>query len=202
MRSPLSPILAEILLNEIETNKLKTWPFDLKFYYRYVDDIFLIVTKNLDENLILATFNDLHHKLKFTLEKEVNAKLNFMDVSVENVDFKIITKWYRKLSNTLNFTNWNSSEPKFYKISLIFTMINRLKKICSINKTFKRDIEQLKDSFLWSDYPQNVINKCVKSAFTKSTNSYPSVSEKLFECEILQRVQPKLRLLFKDYQEL
>ena len=58
--------------------------------------------------------------------------------------------WYRKLSNTLNFTNQNISKPKFYKIKFY--------KTCSTNGNFKRDIDKLKDSCIRSNYPQKVIN--------------------------------------------
>ena len=62
-----------------------------------------------------------------------------------------MTSWYRKPSNTLIFNLWNSHGPKFYKINLIKTMVNRLKSICN------RNLKQLKESFLWSGYPKYYI---------------------------------------------
>ena len=56
----------------------------------------------------------------------------------------LLTSWYRKPSNTLMFTQWNSNGPKIYKINLIRTMINRLKTICSNKWIFDRDLKQLK----------------------------------------------------------
>jgi hypothetical protein len=50
MGSPLAPILAEIYLHILESNSVKSenFPFKYYFYYRYVDDIFIIVDANLN----------------------------------------------------------------------------------------------------------------------------------------------------------
>ena len=88
------------------------------------------------------------------------------------------TRWYRKASNTLNFTNWNSSGPKIYKINLIFTMVNRLFKINSGIDGFTKDIEELRDSFLRSDYPQWIVNKYINIALNKTKNLIPTVPQR------------------------
>ena len=63
--------------------------------------------------------NSLDPFLKFTLETETQNKLNFLDVLIRKENNKIITSWYRKPSNTLNFTNWNSFRPKTHKINTV-----------------------------------------------------------------------------------
>ena len=110
----------------------------------------LFLPQNIDENLVLNNFNNFHKSLRFTMEKEENGKVNFLDVSVTKNDGQLFTTWYRKSSNTLMFNQWNSLGPKIYKINLIRTMINRLKIICSNKWIFNRDLKQLRDSFLWS----------------------------------------------------
>ena len=52
------------------------------------------------------------------------------------------------------FNPWESHGTKIYKINLIKTMINRLKIICSNESRLNKDLKQLKESFLWSGYPQ------------------------------------------------
>ena len=75
------------------------------FYYRYVDDMFMIVPADMSETRFLNYLNSLDSHLKFTLENEMKTKLNFMDVTIYKQNNKIITSWYRKSSNTLNFTS-------------------------------------------------------------------------------------------------
>jgi len=67
MSSPLSPIISEIVLQEMKA--LKMLNIRIPFYFRYVDDIALAVPRqNIDE--ILKVFNSLHNRLQFTLERE------------------------------------------------------------------------------------------------------------------------------------
>ena len=77
-----------------------------------------------------------------------------------------MTSWYRKPSNTLMFNPWESHGPKIYKINLIKTMINSLKIICSNEYLLNKDLKQLKESILWSGYPNSIIDKylniCIK----------------------------------------
>ena len=50
-------------------------------------------------------------------------------------------------------------DQKFYKINLIKTMVNRLMSICSNKILLDRDLNQLKESFLWSGNPNFIIEK-------------------------------------------
>ena len=136
----------------------------LFFLYFAIDYIFVILPENADENEFLRIFNTFQKNLKFTLEREQFNKLNFLDVLISNNNGKITTSWYRKPSHTLMFNPWDSHGPKIYKTNLIKTMVNRLKSICSNEIIFKRDLQQLKQSFLWSGYPNYIIEKFVSFA--------------------------------------
>ena len=73
--------------------------------------------------------------------------------------FHSYKSWYRKPSNTLNFTNWNSFGPKTHKINTVKATIKRLKVICSDELTLKNDLEELRMSFIGSNYPINLLNR-------------------------------------------
>lgn len=84
MRSPLSPIIADLLLvmQDLETSILSTLNIDVSFYYRYVDDISLCTsTDNVTQ--IVDKFNEYHERLKFTVEREVD---HFLDISIKIID--------------------------------------------------------------------------------------------------------------------
>ena len=88
-----------------------------------------------------------------------------------------MTSWYRKPSNTLMFNPWESHGPKIYKINLIKTMIrvNRLKIICSNESLLNKDLKQLKESFLWSCYPNYIIDKYVNICIKQNVKIYKNV---------------------------
>jgi len=76
MGSALSPIMAEIVMQDLE-NIFKTLNLLTLFYYRYVDDIVFAAQDN-DVNYILD--NNYHQKLKFTSEKECGRGLSLLDL--------------------------------------------------------------------------------------------------------------------------
>ena len=52
-------------------------------YFQYMDDAFLIFDSGLDCDHFQETLNLLHPSLKFTVEREQNNSLNFINVLVE-----------------------------------------------------------------------------------------------------------------------
>jgi len=82
--SPLSPILADIVLQDVEEAALGRIPAELPFYIKYVDDILLAAPDNLLD-VILKTFNSFYERLKFTMEVSDCDRINFLDVTlIEN----------------------------------------------------------------------------------------------------------------------
>ena len=68
MGSPLAPVLANIVMTELENTIIKRL-FDngkIKFYCRYVDDTLLLI-KPEDIHLVLNLFNSFHKNLSFTV---------------------------------------------------------------------------------------------------------------------------------------
>ena len=84
MGSPLAPALAEVFLTKIKNEFINnpSNPLGILFCYRFVDDIFVILPENVDENVFLKIFNNFHTNLKFTVEHEQNNKLKFLDVLI------------------------------------------------------------------------------------------------------------------------
>ena len=90
MGSPFSPVLADIVMDDLEKDRLSNLDFEVPVYFRYVDDIFIVVP-NTHIDHILQIFNTNHLNIEFTLEKELNGAINFLDVT-------ITTKQNKKLS--------------------------------------------------------------------------------------------------------
>jgi len=65
MDSSLCPVIADLVLQDLEISALKNLPFNLLFYYHYVDDIILTAPNSLD--LLLQFFNAQHSRLQFTV---------------------------------------------------------------------------------------------------------------------------------------
>ncbi|GAB1867929.1 Reverse transcriptase domain-containing protein [Camponotus japonicus] len=95
MGSPLSPVLADMVMDDLETQCLSSLNFTVPIYYKFIDDVFAIVPRTkIDE--ILTTFNNYHQRLKFSYEIEVNSSISFLNATVTRFDNRLITNWYRK----------------------------------------------------------------------------------------------------------
>ena len=82
MGSPLGPILAGILMVELENTLVPK----LKQYIKNVHDTFAYV-KNSSTEYVLSVLETFHCNIKFTYEKEVSNTLPFLDVSfIRNLD--------------------------------------------------------------------------------------------------------------------
>lgn len=83
MGSPLSPVIADITLQDLERGVIETFPFNIPFFFRYVDDIVTAVPSSI-LSTVLSDFNSVHPRLQFTMEESNNNVLNFLDVTIIN----------------------------------------------------------------------------------------------------------------------
>jgi len=84
MSSPLSPIVADLALQNLQNLELHTLDkisFISSFSIRYVDDIALAAPYTLFE--LLDTFNSFHSRVKFTMEVG-GLQLNFLELIIIN----------------------------------------------------------------------------------------------------------------------
>ncbi|XP_011869031.1 PREDICTED: uncharacterized protein LOC105562638, partial [Vollenhovia emeryi] len=123
MGSPLSPILADIVLDDLESQCLLSLGFDLPTYYRYVDDVLTIIPDDKID-LVLTIFNSYHPRLKFTYEIENDKSINFLDTSIIRQNGKLLTNWYRKPTFSGRYINFFSSHPLNYKINTIINLVD------------------------------------------------------------------------------
>ncbi|XP_018399984.1 PREDICTED: uncharacterized protein LOC108777557 [Cyphomyrmex costatus] len=99
MGSPLSPIIADLVMRRLETVTLPPFRGDLLFYFRYVDDVCMAILAEKIDTLFQA-FNSFHPRLQFTLEIG-GDKLNFLDTTISKINNTFIFYWYRKPTKQL-----------------------------------------------------------------------------------------------------
>ena len=81
MGYPLAPVLANIFMRFYESKWLNEYNLNkLKFYLRY--DILAAFKKEQDSLNFLNFLNNKHPNTKFTIEKQVNYSITFLDVFI------------------------------------------------------------------------------------------------------------------------
>ena len=128
--SPLSPIVANPLMEAFEERALKSVALRPRMWVRYVDDTFVLWPHGEDK---LETFhqhlNSQHPSIQFTMEKESEGKISFLDVHIEKEEGKLSTV-YRKNTHTDRYINYSSHNHPKTKTGVIACLRNRADKVC------------------------------------------------------------------------
>ena len=114
MGSPLAPVIANLFMGHHEKSWLENSDAsEILFYRRYVDDTFCLFHSENDALLFFHYINSRHPNIRFTMEKEADHRIPFLDVLIRdnNCSHAPITSIYRKkiviglLTNYFSFTS-------------------------------------------------------------------------------------------------
>ena len=174
MGSPFAPLLVNILMGFYESKWLNEYNLQKpKFYLRYVDVILTAFEKEQDSLNFLNVSNKRHPNIKFTIEKQTNHSIAFLDVFISGINNQSLTlQTYHKSICTGLLLNFNSCTSFSYKIGLIKCLIDRSFKICNNWNSFHNDIENIKSNLIKNAYPPFLIDKVIKKYLDYKFSSY------------------------------
>ena len=161
MGSLLSPVMANLFMEEFEKKALATSTLKPGFWFRYVDDTLSSWAHGL-ENLhrFLEHINSLHPSIKFTLE---NKTILFLDVLlVIQEDGSLGHKVYRKPTHTDRYLHYKSFHHLSIKNSVCKILINQAKTICEVDN-IEGELEHLRSVLKMNGYPKNFIDNAMKT---------------------------------------
>ena len=126
MDSPLAPVLANIFMGFYESNWLNEYNLNKpKFYLRYVDGILAAFDKEQDSINFLHFLSKRHPNIKFTIEKQINHSIAFLDIFISGINNQNLTlQTYYRSTYTGLLLNFKSSTSFLYKINLIKCFID------------------------------------------------------------------------------
>ena len=162
MGSPPAPHLANGWMSQFDDTIKET----SKLYTRYMDDIIRDI--NVDKiEPTLTSINNLHPSLKFTMEREENGEIPFLDMKILNTKGKLSSTWYTKPSDTGLMMNYHALAPKRYKRSVVSGCVHRIYRSCSSWKNFHNSIEKAKDMLLKNQYPPSFFEPIINQTLNK-----------------------------------
>ena len=107
MGSPVSPVVANLCMEEIEKRAINTTTVSPKFWKRYVDDSFCIIKSDA-----VASFHDslnsIDQHISFTIEHESNGQLPFLDTLISRDNGKLLVDIYRKPTHMDRYLDFHS----------------------------------------------------------------------------------------------
>ena len=174
MGSPLGPVMANIIMAELESTIVKELLDKslIKRYIRYVDDTLLLV-KDKDINYIHKPLNSFDKNIKFTVNTFPDGKVHFLDIKAG----KNYTDIYYKDTHTGQYTSFHSETPWRLKTAWIKTLFHRANKICSSKQAFQTQINHIKTLMSWNAYPKHVRNSII-NRLKSNVNRNDSINNK------------------------
>ena len=143
-------------------------------YARYIDDILCGIQSEKVENK-LDEINNLHPALKFTIERETEHSIPFLDMRILNSSGTLSSTWYTKPTDTGLIMNFHSLAPKKYKRSVVSGFVHRIYRACSSWKLFHDSLVKAKTILEQNQYPfyEPIINDALNKILTHKNNQSP-----------------------------
>ena len=130
MGSPVSVVVSEIVMQNIEESALSTCRQTIPLWLRYVDDTFIAVRHD-EIDAFHHHLNEQNTDIQFTGEVEENGKLTFLDCLVSRDDNSLRTTVYRKPTYTYRLLDESSYNPTSHKATTIRTLTRRAQLVCN-----------------------------------------------------------------------
>ena len=178
MGNPLSPLLAEIFMDNLE-RKIRKQPFfkNVIFWYRYVDDIFCAIRgTNRQIDKFLEFLNKLHPNIEFTVEFENNSSINFLDLTISRDNNGLVFDIFHKPTHTDTTIHNTSLHPYSQKLASFYTYIHRLINLPLSKENFEKELNLIKQIAVNNGYDPSLIDSILhKKQYKKCISSiYPT----------------------------
>ena len=129
MGSPVSVVVVEIVMQNIEERALATCRQTIPLWLCYVDDTFTAVHKDEIDDFH-KHLSKQHADIQFTREIEEDGKLPFLDCLVSHDNNELHTTVYRKPMHTDRLLDESSYNPTSHKATTIKTLTRRAQLVC------------------------------------------------------------------------
>jgi hypothetical protein len=174
---PLSPILAEVFMNQLEKGIMrKEWR--PRFYRRYVDDIIAIVPRGQGEK-ILEEMNKMHKSIEFTIEKEKEGKIPFLDLMISREKGIFEFEVYRKPTDKPICIRADSYSPPEHKQATFESLFHRAYNLPLTKEGFKKEINYIYNLGKKNGFRREKIERVEKKHKTKKLAQQVSNLEKI-----------------------
>ncbi len=158
MGSPVSPIVANLYMENFETEALNTAPHPPSEWDRYVDDTFVIQLRQWVDELT-DHINDVNEHINFTIEPEKDNKLAFLDTCInKQPDGSLKITVYRKPTHTNQYLNFASHHHIQQKLGIVKTLFHRCDSIVTDPADRRIEKDTIKNALRDSGYPEWALN--------------------------------------------
>lgn len=126
MGSPVSALVANLVMEEVEERILTNSLFQVQQWKRYVDDTWVVLPADQVDSF-LSFINSVEPSINFTMETENDAQeISFLDVLIRRkMDGSLSYGVYRKPTHTDKYLNFASHHPPSHKSAVVRSLTDR-----------------------------------------------------------------------------
>lgn len=169
MGSPLSPALADLVMETLLDNVLKMIDFPIPFFKKYVDDLITAVPADKIEHVKNA-LNAYNTHIQFTCEVENENRLPYLDmILIRTSEQRIVTDWYMKSVSSGRILNFFSLHPLTQKLNTATGFISRVFRL-STCKTLAEKKKTVRGYLSKNNYPIALINRLMNRFSNENAN--------------------------------
>ena len=172
MGSPISPIVTNLYMGDLETKAIQSAQNPPSFWRRFVDDTLTIMKSSQIDNF-LQHLNSLDHHIQFTKEDSIpDGSMPFLDVLITpREDGSLDTTVYRKPTHTDLYLQWDSNHTLTSKYGVVGTLHHRAQLICSSPELLQQEEKHLHQALTRCKYPEWALNRAKLRSKAKKTRT-------------------------------
>ena len=202
MGSPVSMIVCDAMMEDLEERAIATAPHPPHWWFRYVDDTHTKLDKDHAQEFT-DHLNSLDDNIKFTTEDEEEGKLAFLDtntVRMEDGSMKVTI--YRKPTHTDQYLSFASNHPLQHKRGVVRTLLHRADHVVTEEEDRTREKEHVKQALSKCGYPRWLLNMETQPNTVDNTPETEK-KESTRKCSValpyVKGLSEELRRVFRDY---
>lgn len=177
MGATISPIISQYVMDELLNTCIPKLSYSVPLLKKYVDDIICVIPEG-GENEILNVFNSFNPHIQFTIEKETNNSVPFLDTKVIRNNNILLLDWYIKPTSSGRYLNYHSSHSEKMKINLVLGLKNRIYRI-SHRTLYQKNIKLLYNILIKNSYPPRLLNRLLYNTTADAANNTPQVPHEI-----------------------
>ena len=187
MGSPVSSVNANLFMEHFEKGELSSsGAVRPRVWKRYVDDVFSILLRTNVDSLLNHT-NNIDGQIDFTVEKESNGRLLFLDASIKRMHMGfLVTSVFCKQTHTDRVLIFNSSHSNNAKAAVVRALVGRIETHFAEDDVPEgQDLEaaRVHEVLRANDYPdqfvESVLKRRVKQPAASSESEFNKTTAEL-----------------------
>ena len=168
MSSPVSALIAELVMQEVEEKALATSIVQPRWWRRYVDDANACLTKTAVQQFH-DHLNSINPHIQFTVEmpdmSSQEPSIAFLDTSSSrSADGQVKVKVYRKATHTGKYLSFGSHSPAQSKRAVVRSLMDRAHNLPSTPELKQQEEQRVTFDLTMNGYPPQFVNNCRKSS--------------------------------------